>query len=78
MLICLIGELNATYDRVGNDFIIALYNNDGVASAVPIRQYFIKNAQPKNFSPAMANANNMNNIPLDELVFTVDSCRSII
>jgi hypothetical protein len=71
------GEAGATYDAVSNDFIIALYGNNGVTDILPIRSFFVKNAQPKAYTPARADANGGMNMPLEELVFTIDSIREI-
>jgi hypothetical protein len=66
-----------SYANAPNDFVIALYGNSSVFDALPIRQWLVKNAQPKSFKAAKASANDDGSMPVDEITFTVDEFRAL-
>jgi len=65
------------YTNVPNNFIIALYGVNSIVDVLPIRQWFVKNAQPKSFKAAKASANEDGSMPLEELAFVCDEFRAL-
>lgn len=57
------------------NYIIACFGRSSFLDVVPIRQIFIKNAQPKMLKLGAMSANSDGSIPLDELSFVVEEMR---